>query len=99
MSNLIPPPPPFEYDIDTSENNGQKWSIWLRRLNNWTISTELSGKFDALKIAALLSVARPKVEEVNVINKVTATKTYNDATDLNSSQVHIMFTVSGRQTP
>ena len=64
MANLIPPPTQFDYEQDNSDNYGQKCAVWLRRFNIWLISTELSAKTDVIKIAALLSVAGPKVEEV-----------------------------------
>ena len=82
MSSLIPPPAQFDYEPESSDNYGQKWTVWLRRFNTWLTSVELSGKSDAIKVAAILSVAGPKVEEVYETNKTTATKTYKDATDL-----------------
>ncbi|RNA09483.1 Retrovirus-related Pol poly from transposon [Brachionus plicatilis] len=82
MSSLIPPPPQFDYEPDNTDNYGQKWTAWLRKFNTWLVSVELSEKLDAIKIAAILSVAGPRVEEVYETNKTAATKTYKDAINL-----------------
>ncbi|RMZ99859.1 Retrovirus-related Pol poly from transposon [Brachionus plicatilis] len=69
MSGLIPPPPQFDYEPDNTDNYGQKWTAWLSSQH-------------AIKIAAILSVSGPRVEEVYETNKTAATKTYKDATNL-----------------
>ena len=52
------------------------------RFNLWMTSAELSAKSDTIKIATILSVTGPRVEEVYETNKTDATKTFKDATAL-----------------
>ena len=81
-ASIIPPPAQIDYEPVCFENYGQKWTTWLRRFNLWMTSAELIAKSDTKIIAKILSVAGPRVEEVDETNITDATKTFKDATTL-----------------
>lgn len=64
----IAPPRPFEYEPDSQENYGLKWNNWMRRFDNWMISSGIIAN-DARKIAILISTAGEKIDEVHQTNR------------------------------
>ena len=64
----IAPPRHFEYEPDSQENYGLKWKNWMRRFDNWLVSSGIEAN-DARKIAILISTAGEKIDEIHQTNK------------------------------